>query len=192
MSPLGRTGYGRDVDYRLRPLSTVCSATGQPLVPGSTCVSVLVEEDGRFQRYDYAEEVWEASEACLGFWRREVPQPEAKAKTLDADTLIERLEQLAEEDVPAQAPLAFVMALWLMRRRRLRLDGSETVDGIPRLVLSGSAGEGPFSIRDQQLSAADSEALLAALFDDEDSGDEGSGDETSTASPATATFQGAA
>ena len=34
------------MDYRLKPPSKTCAGTGRPLVPGSTCHSVLVEKDG--------------------------------------------------------------------------------------------------------------------------------------------------
>lgn len=159
------------MDYRLRPLSSTCAATGVPLEPGCDCVSALVDDDGSWQRLDFAADAFEQPDGCVGFWRRTVPPPEVKARTLDLDDVFERFCQLAEEDAPHQAPLLYVMALWLMRRRRLRLDGSETIDGVERLTLSGSGGEGPFSIRDQQLARQDAERLQAALFDVEPSAD---------------------
>ena len=154
------------MDYRLRPLAAVCAVSGETLEPGSECVSALIDEEGHFTRCDIAAAHWtEPPENCVGYWRSTVPQPQAKAKTLDAETLMERFEQLAEEDAPHQGPLVYVMALWLMRRRRLRLTGSEQIEGVDRLVLSGSGGEGPFTIREEQLSQADAEALQAQLFD---------------------------
>ena len=153
------------MDYRLRPLASICAASGETLEPGTTCISALVELDGQFTRLDFAEANWDEPENCVGHWRTIVPEPEAKARTLDAESIFERFEQLAEEDAPHQAPLTYVMALWLMRRRRLRLTGSEQVDGVDRLHLSGSGGEGPFAIREQSLSRDDAERLQAELFD---------------------------
>lgn len=154
------------MDYRLRPLGTTCAASGQPLEPGQSCVSALLDDDGQHTRLDFAAEAWDGPpEHCVGWWRRTVPPAEEKARTLDVESLMERLEQLAEEDAPHQAPLMYVMALWLMRRRRLRLQGSEVIDGVSRLLLEGSGGEGPFAIREQSLSRDDAEQLQAALFD---------------------------
>lgn len=147
-----------------------CAATGQTLEPGSECVSALVatDDEAHYQRLDFTAEAFVEPERCIGYWHRTVPPAAVKAQTLDVDQLFERFEQMAEEDAPHQAPLLYVMALWLMRRRRLRLDGSETTDSVDRLRLTGSGGEGPFAIRDQQLSADDARRLQAELFGEEE------------------------
>lgn len=152
------------MEYRLRPLASTCAASGEPLEPGTDCISALVEDDGQFMRVDFAAAHWSEPPGCVGHWTTVVPEPEAKAATIDAESLFARFEQLAEEDAPHQGPLTYVMALWLMRRRRLRLTGSETIDSVDRITLAGSGGEGPFAIRDQQLSQADAETLQAELF----------------------------
>ena len=44
------------MDYNIKPLGRVCSATGQALMPGSTCYSALVFENGKLARLDFSEE----------------------------------------------------------------------------------------------------------------------------------------
>ena len=153
------------MDYRVRPIGTECAGTGLPLQPGSHVRSVLVEQDEELVRLDYSDEGWAGlPEEAVAIWTAVVPTPAAKKAGLDVDEQFVRFEQLAEEDAPHQAPLTYVLSLWLMRRRRLRLEGTLSEDGVDRLVLHGTRGEGPFHIRDQQLATSQITDLQAALF----------------------------
>ena len=153
------------MDYRFRPLSKTCAATGQPLAPGSVCYSVLVERDGVYERLDYSADAWTGVPVeAIGFWQCVVPHPEAKdVHTVDPEALLQYFEQLVEESNPAQAKLLYVLALYLLQRRRLRLDGSHVVDDVEYLEVSGTRGEGPYDIPDQQLSRDEISELQAAL-----------------------------
>lgn len=168
------------MDYRLKPLGTTCAATGEPLLPGETVHSVATAstdvEDG-FDRVDYSENGWqsldpETTDSFLAVWKAVVPPPVAKKAGLDVDEQMLRFEQLAEEDAPHQGPLLYVLALWLVRKRRLKIEGSFEEDGVERLKLNGVRGEGIFEIRDQTLGMNDIAALQAALLGEEPPEDE--------------------
>lgn len=153
------------MDYHLKPLGKTCAATGEPLAPGSRCYSVVVEEEGQLVRKDYSEEGWSGPpEGTVGLWRCQVPeaQPE-KPKTIDPESMMQYFEQLVEDANPAQARLCYVLALFLLQRRRLQLDGSRTEGATEYLQLSGSHGEGPYEIVDQQLSQDEITRLQAEL-----------------------------
>ncbi len=141
------------MDYRFKPINKTCAGTGQPLIPGSQCYSVLVEKNGIFERLDYSEEGWQGiPEGGIGCWRAQVPIPEEKrAETTDPETLMNYFEQIVENSNPHQEKICYVLALYLLQRRRLKLDGAEERDNVEYLQLSGSRGEGPFEVRDQQL-----------------------------------------
>ena len=157
------------MDARLRPMTSHCAGTGQPLTPGEAVRSVLVDHGDETQRFDYTDAGWNGPpEDALAVWRATVPHPAAKKAGLDIDEQFARFEQLAEEDAPHQAPLTYVLGLWLMRRRRLRIDGTFSEDRIDRLTLAGTRGEGPFHVRDQQLGRDQIDALQAALFEGPD------------------------
>ncbi|MCA8995985.1 MAG: hypothetical protein KDA80_03345 [Planctomycetaceae bacterium] len=153
------------MDYRFRSMSKTCAKTGRPLEPGSTCYSVLIEKNGEFQRQDFSQEGWDGlPEEAIGFWKCKVPLPEAKdAATVDPEALMQYFEQLQESPNQQQERLLYVLALFLLQRRRLRLDGSATLDDVEYLQLSGSRGEGPFEVRDQKLSQEEISELTAAL-----------------------------
>ena len=153
------------MDYRFKPISKTCAATGEPLVPGSVCYSVLIEIDGQQERRDYSEQGWDGlPENSVGFWKCHVPTPEQKnASTIDPESLLQYFEQIVEETNPQQQKICYVVALYLLQRRRLRLDGSRTEDHAEYLLLSGSRGEGPFEVRDQQLPQDEIQELQQAL-----------------------------
>ncbi|WP_437190622.1 hypothetical protein [Planctomicrobium sp. SH527] len=153
------------MDYRFRPITKICAGTGKPLVPGAVCYSVLIEKEGQQERLDFSEEGWQGiPEGALGHWRCNVPLPETQpASVTDPEVLLKTLEQLVESPNPAQEKLCYVISLSLLQKRRLRLDGTQQVDDVEFLELSGSRGEGPFLIRDQQLSESEISELRQAL-----------------------------
>ena len=153
------------MDYRFKPLSKTCAGTGEPLVPGSVCYSALVEINGSLERVDYSEEGWDGlPEGGVGYWKSKVPEVEKKqVATTDPEALMGYFEQIIEESNPQQEKISYVLSLYLLQRRRLKLDGSTQRDGVEYLQLSGSRGEGPYEVRDQQLPKDEISALQVVL-----------------------------
>lgn len=153
------------MDFQIKPLGKTCAATGQPFMPGEVVHSVLVEKEGQRVRLDYSEQGWDGPpEGTIGQWVCVVPQPDAqRRKPLDADSLLQQFEAMIEEANPAQETFCYVIALLLLQRRRLKLEGSRTDGDIEYLQLSGTHAEGPFEVRDQHLSAEEIAAVQAAL-----------------------------
>ncbi len=142
------------MDYHLKPIGKTCAATGRPFKPGERCHSVLVERDGQFVRLDFSEEGWKGPPPdALAYWTCRYPESrEEKPRRLDTESLMQLFEQLMEDPNPAQEKLCYVLALLLLQRKRLSLEGSREVDGVEYLEFNGKMGEGPFLVRDQQLS----------------------------------------
>jgi hypothetical protein len=93
-----------------------------------------------------------------------VPVPETSgAKAIDPEALLGYFEQLIEDANPAQEKLAYVVALFLLQRRRLKLEGARMDGELSCLQLSGSRGEGPWEIRDQQLADEEVKRLQAEM-----------------------------
>ena len=153
------------MDYHLKPIGKTCAGTGQPLEPGSTCHSVLVDRDGQLLRLDYSEEGWNGRpEDCVGEWLAVVPDESPKPKTIDTESLMRYFEQLCEDPNPAHDRMRYVLALLLLQKRRLRLEGSRTdEDQNEFLQVIGSKSEGPFEVADQELDETEIANLQAAL-----------------------------
>jgi len=138
------------VEYQFRPIGKKCAATGEDLVPGSECYSVLVEQNGELQRMDFSENGWKGTpQGALGVWKCVVPKPaEVRHEPLDTTALMTCFEQLIEEASPAREGLRYILALLLVKKRRLRLEGSRTEGEDEYLQLAGAQGEGAYEVRD--------------------------------------------
>ncbi len=153
-------------EYNVKPVGRICAGTGQELMPGSLCHSVLVEKDGDLLRLDYSEAGWtQPPHGLLAHWRCEIPEVSATVKkSLDVDDLMRQFEQLSDEASPAQDKFRYVLALLLLRRRRLKLDGTKLIDDQESLEVTGARGEGTFLVPVQQLDDAEVQQLQDAVF----------------------------
>lgn len=154
------------MEYRIRPIGKKCAGTGDTLPPGARCLSVLVDQQGEQVRLDFAEEAWAGPpEGTIGYWRSQVPEAVAddKPRPIDPDALMRYFEQLEEHGNTMQEQLRYVLALLLLQRRRLQLEGSREDGDVEYLQLSGTRGEGNFEVRDHELAAEELEALQQQL-----------------------------
>lgn len=153
------------MEYQFKPMSKKCAATGEDLAPGSTCYSVLVEQDGELVRLDYAEKSWPGPPAgTVGTWKCIVPKAaEVKQAPLDLNALVRHFEQLMEESDPTTEKLRYILALSLWQKRRLRLDGTRPDGDDEYLQFTATPGDGAYEVRDLHLSDAEMEELQREL-----------------------------
>ena len=111
------------LDFEIQRSTRRCAATDRPLEPGEVCYSVLEVQGAEIVRKDYSASAWTAPPAeAFGWWKSRVPEPNAKKiKLAPNDVLLELFDQLAER--PENEDMRYVLALLLVRRRVLRLDG---------------------------------------------------------------------
>ncbi len=154
------------MDFNVRPVSKICTASGQELPLGRPCWSVLIEQDGRIVRQDFSEESWTGPpEGIIGYWQSMVPErTSSNATRLDADALFEYFLQLCESPNKVELDYQYVLALLLLRKRRLLLEESVTVDDQPAMRLIGTGGEGPFDVVERDLPQDRIEELQNQLF----------------------------
>jgi hypothetical protein len=155
------------MDYSIKPIGKTCSATGQPLAPGDTCFSVLLERPNESVRLDYSRAAWNGPPPdAIGYWKCRVPQrDEAKRRLLDPDALLRHFELLSENANPAEDALRYVLALLLVQRRRLRIESTHSDGAVQVLRLVGYQGEGPFEVPEHPLEADQIATLQRELND---------------------------
>jgi len=156
------------MDYNIRPISKVCAVTGEPLTPGEHCWSVLTEADGKLVRLDFSSAAWTGPpEGSIGHWQCEVPaDADAGRRKIDADSLFDYFIQLCESPNTVEQDYQYVLALLLLRKRRLILEESIEVDDQPAMRLIGSGGEGPFEVLERELTDDQITELQEQLFGD--------------------------
>lgn len=148
-----------DVEYQFRPIGKKCAATGEDLVAGSVCHSAIVDTNGELARLDFSEKGWKGPpEGAIGVWKCIVPRAaEMRHEPLDTTALMTCFEQLTEEASPGREGLRYILALLLMKKRRLKLEGSRIDGDDEYLQLAGAQGEGSWEVRD--LHPTDEEVL---------------------------------
>lgn len=142
------------MEYHLKPLGKVCAGTGKPLLPGSVCLSVVVDDGTDLKRLDFSREGWKGPPAgTLAQWQCVVPVPiDVKKKLLDPNALMGYFEQLTEDANPVFEKLRYILAILLMHKRRLREDGIRSAGDDEFLQFTSTQGEGSFEVYNFHLS----------------------------------------
>jgi len=146
------TTFSQDIS---RPVGR-CAATGRELAPGEAYVAALVEApDGEsLTRLDFAAEAWaqgarpEAPASLFAHWRSVTPEPGRPERTLiGADEVMDLFEQLEGAEQPARRAFRYVLALLLIRKRRLVYEGGRPGD--PKRGVEGVMYVRPWTRKDQ-------------------------------------------
>ncbi len=124
------------IDYQIQAGSRTCCVSGRALEPGELCFSVLVKEGPQLVRKDYSQEAWQGPPTgIIGWWQARVaPREVSRKPVIDDDVLMECFTRLEGQTEPGQVSFRYVVALLLMRRRRLKFEDVDVKDG--REVLS--------------------------------------------------------
>ncbi len=117
-------------EYNIARSSRVCKVSGEELQPGQDFMATVVEQDGQMVREDYSLPAWEdhkraAGENALAIWRTRIPEPTepARKKTfIDDELLINFFQRLDGTEDETQQAFRFVVALVLMRKKKLTYD----------------------------------------------------------------------
>ena len=104
----------------------VCAGTNRKLEPGEEYYAALIDKETFFERRDYSCDYWEQHQPeVFSFWKTKIPEPSQKKKLfVDDNVLVNLFERLAEEKEELKVNFRFVLALILMRKRRLKYEDS--------------------------------------------------------------------
>ena len=119
-------------NWRIPRRTRVCARTGENLDVRRPFYSALVEKSGPvraediFERLDFSAEAWPGVDkaAFLSFWRNKGKETESgRPAAIDYDRLQDFFDRLEGAPEPGRRLFRYVLALILVRRRRLRLEG---------------------------------------------------------------------
>ena len=111
-------------DYSISRCSRKCAVSGRSLEPGEKYVSVILPSGDGLRRIDIADSQWQGcpwqtpGAETIGWWRSRMPAAAArKLRPAPSGVLLDTLSELLER--PGGGPLAYLLALLLVRRRVL-------------------------------------------------------------------------
>ncbi len=154
------------MDYRIQKPQPRCAMTDRQFTAGEPFYSVLIREEGRIVRKDLACDAWQGPpESTLAWWRSTVPTEDSKPTFAPVDVLLDLLEQL-DGDL-ANAPLRYLLALVLVRRRVLKIvapseEGGDDLSE-PALFVNCRRRGTDYQIRMVDPTADESESVEARL-----------------------------
>ena len=113
-----------------KPLGRCCG-TDRKIEFGEEYFAALVETPQGLQRKDFCADYWQREKPSVYcYWKTKLPRPdEKKQKFIDDEMLIAFFERLGQEAEQEKINFRFVLALVLMRKRRLRYDSSRNEGG---------------------------------------------------------------
>lgn len=153
-------------DYHLQVNTRRCAVTGEELRAGERFYGVLLVDGGKFLRKDYSESAWQGPpDGALGFWRSRVGDGQVpKRPPVDDDLLMECLQRLEGETDPTKVAFRYVLALLLMRRKRVRLEDTRK-EGEREVMLLRCTRKGDrFQVADPALSDQELESVQDDVF----------------------------
>ena len=107
-----------------------CYGTGRKIEYGEEYFGALAVTEQGLQRRDFCADYWLSQKPeVFCYWKTKLPHPgQKKARFVDDDMLMAFFERLAAENEQEKINFRFVLALILMRKRRLKYDSSQTSD----------------------------------------------------------------
>ncbi len=107
-----------------------CYGTGKKIEYGEEYFAALVETEDGLQRRDFCADYWLAEKPnVFCYWKTKLPHPDRKKHIfVDDEMLMAFFERLERETEQERINFRFVLALILMRKRRLKYDSSKIED----------------------------------------------------------------
>ncbi len=108
--------------WRVSTSSGVCRGCQGELTEGGVFFSALLEAPAGFERVDFCPECWPEAErdGFFCFWRTRRAQPEGKPR-VDTGLMMEFFDRLEGAESEEKRVFRYVLALYLMRRKKLSL-----------------------------------------------------------------------
>ncbi|MDA7978560.1 MAG: hypothetical protein MPJ50_07295 [Pirellulales bacterium] len=144
-----------------------CAVTDRELAEGEKFYSVLVRTGVDYVRQDFAQDQWQGPPAeTLAWWQAEIPQRNAtRVKLAPNEVLWQLFLDLAER--PEEADKRYVLTLFLIRRRTLKLSERSTSDAKMMNVFHTRSGDEfhvPVIDFDEQRATTIQQELMGLLY----------------------------
>lgn len=125
-------------DWRVGRRGGTCAGCSAAFAPGRDAVSALYAAGESFERRDWCGACFQDAErrgSPFSWWSAPVPEPEQRKAVFDLGVAREFLQRLLRDGDPARASLRWLLALLLMRKRIVVVEGQEVRDGVEILTV---------------------------------------------------------
>lgn len=142
-----------------------CSGTDRKIEYGEEYFATLVQTEEGLTRRDFCSEYWQDNQPeVFCYWKTKLPQPDQKKHIfVDDEMLMAFFERLARETEQEKVNFRFVLALILMRKRRLKYESSEKKDNEETWRLKIAGGKQIVEVINPHLTEEQIEQLSSQL-----------------------------
>lgn len=115
--------------WRITRSKALCCACGKGFSPSQSLFSALRDEGEDFARQDFCSPCWDGQQTDAFFchWKTRRAEPEQK-QVLDSELMLDFFDRLEGAQGENKKAFRFVVALYLMRRKELKLLGAERLN----------------------------------------------------------------
>ncbi|MFZ4698214.1 MAG: hypothetical protein ACOYMO_09440, partial [Phycisphaerales bacterium] len=123
-----------------------CAATGAALPAGTACMTAVREtEQGGFERLEYGMQAWNDGvrpDGLLCWWKTIMPEADARKRlVLDDEAIEEVFDRLVDDARPNRVAVRWLLAMILLRKKRLRHLRVEDRQGVEHWLFSRRGDE---------------------------------------------------
>jgi hypothetical protein len=130
-----------------------CASTGRELKPGERHMVALFERDDKLVREDVALDAWAAPpEGAFAWWQTTVPVDGVKKLVIDDGLVYDCFTRLEGDAEPQKINFRYVLALWLLRKRKLKFEEVQKDAGQEWLLLRETKAKKIHKVADPHLS----------------------------------------
>ena len=151
-------------DFQIQKSSPACHSSQHKFAPGEVFYSVLLSAGADVIRHDFCQDAWTGPpEGTIGWWKSTMPDDEQnKLNLAPNEVMLQYFEQLHAS--PGSQDLAYVLSLLMVRKRIMRLHGSEEDEqGNELMVLSEPKSEKEYKVPVTQPTVEQVESLQQQL-----------------------------
>ena len=150
-----------------------CLSCDRGFIENDEFFSALLDKGDAFIREDFCPDCWDQSdkETVYSFWRSKVAGGKEPPKTkINIDVIFDlfiKLEDAGDEEM-SKLNLRFVLALYLMRKKILKLKSTKVVENSEILIFKAPDGKSDFELLNPNLDADQIEQItneVKMLFD---------------------------
>ncbi len=152
-------------EYKLQRRASACMACARPYADAEWIVSAIHPDGEGFLRRDLCETCFDGAGEAHSHWRARQPIAPEERRRLDFDLAMSFFHRLVREADPAREAIAYLLALLLSRKRRVKIRQSRQLpEGeLLTVLVPGDEEEQTILLRAPRLSAADVEPLQAEI-----------------------------
>jgi hypothetical protein len=130
-----------------------CDSCGKEFAEKEEYFSEIYEAEGGFARKDFCPSCWQGpSEKRFSFWKTRLPEKEEKPKKfIDMNVIFDFFERLADAHEKDKENFRYILALVLMRKRKLKFEGTKREETGEFMILREAGTKHTYNVKNPGL-----------------------------------------